>query len=127
MVPIYLSEAAPPAFRATYGGLVYQLGNMAASSASQIEATAGSRWKKDGHDDYAKIMGVLIGVTIAWLMLCTFAGPEADGVHFEDAAIATESGAGAAALRDVADKQAKHKTEHLEYTEKPTVDHKEEV
>lgn len=48
MVPIYLGEISPPAFRASFGGLAYQLGNMASSAAAQIEATAGESLKLKG-------------------------------------------------------------------------------
>lgn len=48
VVPIYLGEISPPAFRASFGGLAYQLGNMASSAAAQIEATAGESLKLPG-------------------------------------------------------------------------------
>lgn len=48
VVPIYLGEISPPAFRASFGGLAYQLGNMASSAAAQIEATAGESLKLKG-------------------------------------------------------------------------------
>ena len=71
MVPIYLGESlslsltelthtgeiSPPAFRASFGGLAYQLGNMASSAAAQIEATAGESLKLKGTNipDYVSI------------------------------------------------------------------------
>lgn len=45
VIPIYLSEISPPAFRAVFSGLSYQLGNAASSASSQIEATAGEHWR----------------------------------------------------------------------------------
>jgi SHS family lactate transporter-like MFS transporter len=45
IVPIYLGEISPPAFRASFAGLAYQLGNMASSGAAQIEADAGASLK----------------------------------------------------------------------------------
>jgi SHS family lactate transporter-like MFS transporter len=44
----YTGEISPPAFRASFGGLAYQLGNMASSAAAQIEATAGESLKLKG-------------------------------------------------------------------------------
>lgn len=41
VIPIYLAESSPPAFRAVFGGVAYQLGNMVSSAAAQIEAKAG--------------------------------------------------------------------------------------
>jgi SHS family lactate transporter-like MFS transporter len=45
VIPIYLAESSPPAYRSTFGGVAYQLGNMASSAAAQIEATAGEHLK----------------------------------------------------------------------------------
>lgn len=42
VIPIFLSEISPPAFRATFPGVAYQLGNMVSSASSQIEASASS-------------------------------------------------------------------------------------
>lgn len=40
VIPIHLAEMSPPAFRATFPGLMYQMGNMVSSASSQIEASA---------------------------------------------------------------------------------------
>jgi hypothetical protein len=37
-IPVYLSEISPPAFRATFAGLAYQMGNMISGASAQIEA-----------------------------------------------------------------------------------------
>jgi len=39
-------------------------------------------------------MAILIGAVIAWMMVCVFLGPEADGAHFEESKVATQSGSG---------------------------------
>jgi len=39
VIPIHLAEMSPPAFRATFPGLMYQMGNMVSSASSQIEAS----------------------------------------------------------------------------------------
>lgn len=39
VVPILLSEISPPAFRTTFPGVAYQLGNMVSSASAQIEAS----------------------------------------------------------------------------------------
>ena len=46
IIPIYLSEISPPAFRAVFSGLAYQLGNAASSASAQIETTAGEHITK---------------------------------------------------------------------------------
>lgn len=118
IVPVYLGEISPPAFRASFAGLSYQLGNMASSGAAEIEADAGKTLKLAGTDtpDYAKIQGILIGVVIAWMMVCVFLGPEADGSHFEQARTAIQKGAGAAKQNELFDSavEAKAENEHVE-------------
>ncbi|KAJ2975624.1 hypothetical protein NUW54_g11701 [Trametes sanguinea] len=39
VIPIQLAEISPPAFRATFPGVAYQLGNMVSSASAQIEAS----------------------------------------------------------------------------------------
>lgn len=98
VAPVYLNEIAPPAFRALFGGLAYQLGNAASSASSQIEATAGETWRTiaRGRDvpDYAKIMGLLIGLVAACLIGCMLVGPEFRGARFEEAKTATQRDGG---------------------------------
>jgi len=98
VIPIYLNEISPPAFRALFSGLSYQLGNAASSASSQIEATAGESWRtiSRGKDvpDYAKIMGLLIGLVAACIILCMLVGKEYRGARFEEAKTANQSGGG---------------------------------
>ncbi|ORX39588.1 major facilitator superfamily domain-containing protein [Kockovaella imperatae] len=104
VIPIYLGEIAPPAFRATFAGMVYQLGNAASAGAAQIEADAGSTFriivKGKSIPDYATIMGLFLGVIIFWIICCILVGPEADGSHFEQARLGFQSGGGATTVRD---------------------------
>lgn len=39
VIPVFLSEISPPAFRSTFPGVAYQLGNMVSSASAQIEAS----------------------------------------------------------------------------------------
>ena len=39
VVPIFLSEISPPAFRSTFAGVAYQMGTMVSSASAQIEAS----------------------------------------------------------------------------------------
>ncbi|KAI0026426.1 hypothetical protein K488DRAFT_92599, partial [Vararia minispora EC-137] len=97
-----LAEISPPAFRATFPGVAYQLGNMVSSASAQIEATGGRNLKvtviKNGVptqvDDYATVQGILIGVVVAFVMLMTIIGPERRGSHFEMHKAAFEEGGG---------------------------------
>jgi len=90
-IPIQLAEMSPPAFRATFPGVAYQLGNMVSSASAQIEAVGGERQTtvivEDGVPtvvpDYATVQGILIGVVAAFVIFITIIGPEHHGSHFE--------------------------------------------
>ncbi|KAK7448471.1 hypothetical protein VKT23_013733 [Stygiomarasmius scandens] len=99
VIPIQLAEMSPPAFRATFPGVAYQLGNMVSSASAQIEATGGEHLRtknRDGQDipDYATVQGILIGVVSAYLLVVTILGPENHGSHFEKHKTAFEEGGG---------------------------------
>jgi len=102
VIPIYLSEMSPPAFRATFPGVAYQLGNMVSSAASQIEATGGSHLRttiiKNGVPtnvpNYGAVEGILVGVVAAFVIFMTIIGPEHHGSHFEKSKTAFEQGGG---------------------------------
>ncbi|KZT63664.1 carboxylic acid transporter protein [Daedalea quercina L-15889] len=101
VIPILLAEISPPAFRATFPGVAYQLGNMVSSASAQIETTGGKHLKTtvtvDGVTktvaDYATVQGILVGVVAAFVVVCTIVGPEHHGSHFEKAKAAFEEGA----------------------------------
>jgi len=101
VIPIQLSEMSPPAFRATFPGVAYQVGNMVSSASAQIESTGGDHLKttiiESGKPtvvpDYAKVQGILIGVVAAFVLIVTIVGPENHGSHFEKAKTAFEEGA----------------------------------
>ncbi|PRT54663.1 Carboxylic acid transporter [Wickerhamiella sorbophila] len=99
VVPIHLMELSPPALRAFASGTSYQLGNLASSAASTIEATIGTQfplYDKDGNKipgmyDYGKVMAILMGAVFAYTFVVCFLGPErrnADGdireIHDEE-------------------------------------------
>jgi SHS family lactate transporter-like MFS transporter len=101
VIPIQLAEMSPPAFRATFPGVAYQVGNMVSSASAQIEATGGDNLKttiiENGKrvvvPDYAKVQGILIGVVAAFVVFITIIGPEYHGSHFEKSKTAFEEGA----------------------------------
>ncbi|KAF8803096.1 MFS general substrate transporter [Phlegmacium glaucopus] len=102
VVPIQLAEMSPPAFRATFPGVAYQLGNMVSSAASQIESTGGDHLKTTIIEkgvptivpDLGAVQGILIGAVAAFLIIVTIFGPEHHGSHFEKSKTAFEQGAG---------------------------------
>ncbi|KZT09265.1 MFS general substrate transporter [Laetiporus sulphureus 93-53] len=102
VIPIQLAEMSPPAFRATFPGTSYQLGNMVSSASAQIEATGAAHLKttiiENGQTkvvpNYATVQGILVGVVAAFVVLCTIVAPEHHGSHFEKYKPAFEEGAG---------------------------------
>ncbi|KAF8812883.1 carboxylic acid transporter protein [Phlegmacium glaucopus] len=102
VIPIHLAEMSPPAFRATFPGVAYQLGNMISSASAQIEATGGEHMKetiiKNGVativPNYGAVQGILIGTIAAFVIIITIVGPEHHGSHFEKSKTAFEQGGG---------------------------------
>lgn len=101
VIPILLSEISPPAFRSTFPGVAYQLGNMVSSASAQIEATGGDQHKTTIQTpsgpkvvpNYALVQGVFIGVVAAYVIVLTLIGPENHGSHFERGKTAFQTGA----------------------------------
>ncbi|ODV92885.1 hypothetical protein CANCADRAFT_21700 [Tortispora caseinolytica NRRL Y-17796] len=77
--PVFLSEMSPPAFRAFVAGTSYQLGNLASSASSTIEARIGSRFPlgdKPGIYDYGKVMAIFMGCVFGALLIAAILGME---------------------------------------------------
>lgn len=83
-IPVQLAEISPPAFRATFPGVAYQVGNMVSSASAQIEATGGDQLRTTIDENgvptnvpnYAEVQGILIGVVAAFVLVVTILGPE---------------------------------------------------
>lgn len=99
VIPIHLMELSPGSFRTFVVGTAYQLGNLASSASSTIEATIGERYplppvKGVARYDYGKVIVIFLGAVYAYVILLTFLGPEYLGrdmtvFHDEDMAEAT--------------------------------------
>jgi len=98
VIPILLTEISPPAFRATFPGVAYQVGNMISSASAQIESTGGNNIKTTVNGklvpNYATVQGILIGVVAAFTLIITLFGPEKHGYQFETHRAAFEEGGG---------------------------------
>jgi len=70
MVPAYLNELSPFAIRATFPGVVYQLGNLLSSRNVVFQADLAAR-----NGDYGFALALVAGVTIAVLIVATAFGP----------------------------------------------------
>ncbi|CAH0518329.1 unnamed protein product [Peronospora belbahrii] len=88
VIPIHLMELSPPSYSAFVVGTAYQLGNLASSASSTIEASLGEHFPlPDGEDgvsryQYGKVICVFLGVVYVYVFLLTLIGPEARGKDF---------------------------------------------
>ncbi|ODV79002.1 MFS general substrate transporter [Suhomyces tanzawaensis NRRL Y-17324] len=85
VIPIHLSELAPPQFRSLVTGVSYQLGNLCSSASSTIESTIGERFPLEGGSsgvkryDYSKVMAIFIACVFTFVILIVLVGPENRG------------------------------------------------
>lgn len=104
VIPIYLMELSPGSFRTFVVGTSYQLGNLASSASSTIEATLGEKFPlppkgKTKRYQYGKVICIFLGCVYAYVILLTFIGPEFKGrdmsvIHDHDMEEATGVGSG---------------------------------
>ena len=80
VIPAHLNELSPGALRGFFPGFAYQLGVLAASSITYIEALLGE------HFTYAQAMGLLAATVLLVDALVIALGPEAKGVSFRKGA-----------------------------------------
>lgn len=88
VIPIHLNELSPPAFRSSFPGVTYQLGNMISSPSAQIvNAIAESHSVKSSNGKpasaYGPVMGVATAIIALGIAVTTALGPEKRGRHFE--------------------------------------------
>ncbi|MEO6092780.1 MAG: MFS transporter [Novosphingobium sp.] len=75
IVPAYLNELSPPAVRAMFPGLVYQLGNLIASRNAVIQAGIA-----ESHgNNYGLALALVTGITAMVLFTWTALGPDPNG------------------------------------------------
>jgi SHS family lactate transporter-like MFS transporter len=96
VIPIHLMELSPGSFRTFVVGTSYQLGNLASSASSTIEATIGAQFplspvtsKVDGKTvvtkryNYGKVICIFLGCVYAYVIVLAFIGPERRNRNFE--------------------------------------------
>ncbi|KAF2644515.1 carboxylic acid transport protein-like protein [Massarina eburnea CBS 473.64] len=93
VIPIHLNELSPQAFRSSFPGITYQLGNMISSPSAQIvNAIAESHFvtsvtgKKV--DAYGPVMGIATAIIATGIAVTTAFGPERKGREFEGPPVA---------------------------------------
>ncbi|KAI0126304.1 carboxylic acid transport protein [Xylariales sp. AK1849] len=90
VIPIHLNELSPPAYRSSFPGITYQLGNMISSPSAQIvNAISESHFvrNKSGAlaEAYGPTMGIATVIIALGIAIATAFGPEKRGRHFENA------------------------------------------
>lgn len=129
VIPIHLQELSPPAFRSTFVGLTYQIGNMISSPSAQIvnaiaEKTLVTRQNGDRVEAYGPVMGVATVIIALGIIFTTLPGPERRGARFELAKTAAEGGADDSLANKVADVE---RVDSVGETEKVDVQRVEKV
>lgn len=89
VIPIHLMELSPGSFRTFVVGTSYQLGNLASSASSTIEATIGERYplpsitSADGtvvtRYNYGKVICIFMAAVYVYTIALTLVGPEKRG------------------------------------------------
>ena len=83
VVPVHLNELSPSAWRGTFPGVVYQLGNFFSANAAMLQAKLAEHFvRPNGEPDYALTMACVMVVVFLALILLTALGREARGIEF---------------------------------------------
>jgi len=83
-------ELSPPGFRTFIVGTSYQLGNLASSASSTIEARLGENFPlpptKKGvkRYDYGKVICIFLACVFTYVLILTFIGPEKKDRDLDD-------------------------------------------
>jgi sugar phosphate permease len=88
VIPIHLNELSPMAFRSTFPGVTYQIGNMISSPSAQIvnaiaEKTMVTAVDGKRVEGYGPVMGVATAIIAVGIIVTTMLGPERKGAKFE--------------------------------------------
>jgi SHS family lactate transporter-like MFS transporter len=81
VIPVHLNELSPPEIRATFPGVVYQLGNLIASRNLPIQVTIAEAYG----NNYGLAMACVVGTVAVVIVLLVLWGPERRGVAMADA------------------------------------------
>jgi SHS family lactate transporter-like MFS transporter len=81
VIPVHLNEMSPPAVRAIFPGLAYQLGNVLSSRNSVLQAGAAAKYFGGR---FAPVMGITVVVVAVVVAAVTLLGGEAKGADLSD-------------------------------------------
>ena len=76
VIPVHLNEMSPPAVRAIFPGLAYQLGNVLSSRNSVLQAAAATKYFGGR---FAPVLGITVVVVAVIVVVVTALGKEAKG------------------------------------------------
>jgi MFS transporter, SHS family, lactate transporter len=76
VIPVHLNEMSPPAVRAIFPGLAYQLGNVLSSRNSVLQAAAAAKYFGGR---FAPVLAITVAVVAVVVVLVTVLGGEAKG------------------------------------------------
>lgn len=87
VIPIHLNELSPPAFRSSFPGITYQLGNMISSpSAEIVNILAEKNFIRNNSGElveaYGPVMGIATGIIALGIAVTAALGPEKRGRSF---------------------------------------------
>ncbi|KAJ6779310.1 hypothetical protein PWT90_02493 [Aphanocladium album] len=96
VIPIHLNELSPPAYRSTFPGVTYQIGNMISSPSAQIVNAIAEKTfitLRSGHkvEAYGPVMGIATAIIALGIVFSTMFGPEKRGRAFEHAVAGVET------------------------------------
>ncbi|CAG8219485.1 unnamed protein product [Penicillium nalgiovense] len=122
VIPVHLAELSPPAFRSSFTGLTYQIGNMISSPSSQIiNAISESTFITNaaGHrvEAYGPVMGVATAIIALGIMITAAVGPEKRGRRFESVVAGVDEAVDAKTM-DLETGEDKHSAEAIEMADK---------
>src|SRR6202789_1961605 len=93
VIPVHLNELSPPDIRATFPGLVYQLGNLLAAVNFDLQVAIA-----EAHgSNYGLAMAIVVGTVAVVIALMMASGPERRGISMSAAGEEVGAGTGAAA------------------------------
>lgn len=106
VIPIHLNELSPPAFRSSFPGLTYQLGNMISSPSAQIVNALAESHLISGAGGpavpaYGPTMGIATAIIAIGIAVTAAVGPEKRGSKFESVVVGQQSEAVDAKLADL--------------------------
>ena len=88
VIPIHLNELSPPAFRSSFPGITYQIGNMISSPSAQIvnavaeKVFINARKSGDRVQAYGPVMAVATAIIALGIIVTATFGPELRGRDF---------------------------------------------